>query len=77
MEKSTNRELWVGYIHPVNRTLAVQWFSSDDLNSAEQKAEAFINNVSQCKPGTGKIVYNPVTGLLVKTAEEAIKFYKP
>lgn len=61
-------ELWVGYQHPVNKTISVRWFDGDNSNTAEQKAKVFINNPSECK--NGKILE------FAKTAEEALKLYK-
>ena len=67
MEKSTERELWVGYMHPVNKTISVRWFESDSEHTATQKAESFVANSHQCLEG--KILAN------VTTAEQAIEEY--
>lgn len=67
MEKLIDHELWVGYHHPVNLTIAVQWFVSDNDHTARQKADVFIGNTSQCKKG--KIIDG------AKTAEEALSLY--
>ena len=69
MEKSKDRELWVGYLHPVNKTKSVRWFASDSEGTAAQKAEAFMANKDQCR--SGKVVDG------AKTAEEAIRMYVP
>ena len=68
MEKSTNRELWVVYRHPVNKTLVARWFSSDEMHTARQKAIAFIGNPHECIDG--KIIEG------AQTASQAIKGYR-
>ena len=66
MEKSTNRELWIGFRHPNNGTVSVQWFAADGEHSAKQKAEAFLKG-PLCKEG--KIIAG------AKTPEQAIDGY--
>ena len=67
MEKSTNKELWVGYCHPVNKTPCVRWFNSTEFHTAQHQAELFIMNVHQCTNG---IILNDA-----KTSEEAHELY--
>lgn len=69
MEKSTNRELWVVFRHPVHKTVSARWFASDSTSTARQKAETFIKNGHECK--SGRIAEG------AKTAEEALAMEKP